>query len=650
MQTIRRIYIYVVTLVSLETVIWGLIGLLRSISSPQIVGGTAERLAAPLAFVLVGIPVFYLHWNWAQRSATNQLEEALSWVRVLFFYFVMAFLLIPIIQNSLAFLSRTGMVVFGVDAWHALVGGRQTVTDNAIAVLVNMLAVLYFYPLLKKNWQAEEVANSGQAKISSLPNCFFDIRRLYRYLWLVYSLAISAFGVQQLILFVLLSPDALGVSATISLANGLALIVIGFPLWVYIDNMIQQSLRDEAESHSWMRLIFLFIVTLFALFALLYNIGSIGTVLFRRIFGEIFTSLRWMDLLRRPDSLLVPFYGIWWVYRPRLQDRIAIEPDASLRAGYLRFYRSLLAFAGYITLLIGISQLLSFLIDFRLNPQTSWENDLRKVLAAAIMMIGIGAPLWWSNWQKLNQEVEQRDRFGEQARRSLIRRGYVYLFILGGVLGVMFSSGALLYRLLMSLFGTSNPNLLLESLRNLRLLLIFSFVLVYHWRTLRIDLRKAATMQEMQRANYRVAILTKNPEQARLITEELTREAPGIMTSAISPAELHGEVLQNYPCVIVDDEALWESHLLEVLKDYTGERVIISHPKKGWYWSCGDERKPLAQVSEVAKWVHALADGRPLPQSTRYSAWGIIAYVLAGLFLLQILFGLIMTGISLIVD
>lgn len=650
MQTIRRIYLYVVTLVSLETVIWGLIGLLRSIASPQIVGGTAERLAAPLAFVLVGIPVFYLHWSWAQRSAMNQSEEALSWIRVLFFYLVMAFLLIPIVQNSLAFLSRTGMVAFGLDAWHALVGGQQTVTDNAIAVFVNALGVLYFYPLLKKNWRMEDIAHSEDASTSSVPNYFFDIRRLYRYLWLVYSLGMSAFGVQQLIVYVLLSPDALGVSATISLANGLALIAIGFPLWVYIDNLIQRSTREAAESHSYMRLIFLFIVTLFALFAILFNIGSIGSVFLRRIFGEMITYLGWLDFLRRPVSLLVPFYGIWWVYRPRLQDRIAMESDVSVRAGFIRFYRSLLAFAGYTTLLIGTSQLFSFLIDFRFNPQASWENDLRKILAAALMMIGIGVPLWWNNWQKLNREVEQKDSMGEHARRSLIRRGYVYLFILSGVLGVMFSSGALLYRLLMSLLGTSNPNLLLESLRNLRLLMIFSFVLVYHWRTLRSDLQKVAIIKETQRANYRVAILTKNPEQAKLITEQLTREAPGITASVISPAAVHIAELQNYPCVIVDDEILWEDPIPEVLKEYTGERVIISHPKEGWYWSFGYERKPLAQVGEVAKWVHALADGRPIPQPARYSAWSVVAYILAGLFLLQILFGLIMTGISLIVD
>ncbi|MGB9639485.1 MAG: DUF5671 domain-containing protein [Anaerolineales bacterium] len=650
MQTIRRIYIYVVTLVSLETVIWGLIGLLRSIASPQIVGGTAERLAAPLAFILVGIPVFYLHWFWAQRSAMNQPEEALSWVRILFFYFVMAFLLVPIVQNSLAFLSRTGMVAFGLDAWHALVGGRQTISDNAIAVFINALGLYYFYPLLKKNWRVEEISHNEQGRIYSIPNYFFDIRRLYRYLWLVYSLGISAFGVQQLILFVLLSPDALGVSAPISLANGLALIAIGIPLWGYMDNLIQHSLREDAESHSWMRLIILFIVTLFALFALLYNLGSIGSVILRRILGEPLTYLRWMDLLRRPVSLLVPFFGIWWVYRPRLQDRIVMESDAALRASIIRFYRSLLAFAGFITLIIGISQLLSFLIDFRLNPQTSWETDLRKALAAAMMLIGIGAPLWWSNWQKLNREVEQKDQIGEYARRSLIRRGYVYLLILGSVLGVMFSSGALLYRILMSLLGTSNPNLLLESLRNLRLLIIFSFVLVYHWRALRIDLRKAATYQETLRANYRVGILTKSPEQAKDIAEALTKEAPGIVTITISPTELNKEDLQDYPCVIVEDEVLWEGHIPEILKDYLGKRIIISYPKEGWYWSCGYEKKPLAQVNEVAKWVHALADGRQIPLSSRYSAWGVIAYILAGLFLLQILFGLIMTGISLIAD
>ena len=59
MRTIRRLYFYAVALISLEVVIWGLIGLLRSIFSSRLVS-TANVLAQALALVLVGLPIFLL--------------------------------------------------------------------------------------------------------------------------------------------------------------------------------------------------------------------------------------------------------------------------------------------------------------------------------------------------------------------------------------------------------------------------------------------------------------------------------------------------------------------------------------------------------------------------------------------------------------
>ena len=43
MRTIRRIYLYVVAIISLEVVTWGLISLVRSIFSAGEIGGQASR-------------------------------------------------------------------------------------------------------------------------------------------------------------------------------------------------------------------------------------------------------------------------------------------------------------------------------------------------------------------------------------------------------------------------------------------------------------------------------------------------------------------------------------------------------------------------------------------------------------------------------
>ncbi len=66
MRTVRRLYFYAVSLVSLEVVLWGLIGLVRSAITPDLLGGGPARLAQALSLILVGVPVFWIHWNVAR--------------------------------------------------------------------------------------------------------------------------------------------------------------------------------------------------------------------------------------------------------------------------------------------------------------------------------------------------------------------------------------------------------------------------------------------------------------------------------------------------------------------------------------------------------------------------------------------------------
>ena len=103
MKTIQRIYLYAVSLISMEVVLWGMIGLARSIFSDSSSGGVSQ-LSQALALILVGVPVFGIHWWAAQRSANQDEEERSSGVRALFLYAVLLGLLIPylLLISSLA--------------------------------------------------------------------------------------------------------------------------------------------------------------------------------------------------------------------------------------------------------------------------------------------------------------------------------------------------------------------------------------------------------------------------------------------------------------------------------------------------------------------------------------------------------------------
>src|SRR5512138_3654017 len=105
MKSIRRLYFYLVALISIEVVLWGLVGLLRSLIDQTIAGG-ADALARALALILVGMPIFLIHWLWAQRVSARDEEERTATLRAIFFYAVLLGTLIPVAQNLLSFLDR----------------------------------------------------------------------------------------------------------------------------------------------------------------------------------------------------------------------------------------------------------------------------------------------------------------------------------------------------------------------------------------------------------------------------------------------------------------------------------------------------------------------------------------------------------------
>jgi hypothetical protein len=86
MKTIRRLYFYAVAIISMEVVVWGVINLLRSIFSANKITNDASTLAQALALIFVGVPIFLIHWLWAQRVSAKDDEEKTASIRAIFFY------------------------------------------------------------------------------------------------------------------------------------------------------------------------------------------------------------------------------------------------------------------------------------------------------------------------------------------------------------------------------------------------------------------------------------------------------------------------------------------------------------------------------------------------------------------------------------
>ena len=145
MKSIRRLYFYLVAFISIEVVLWGLVGLLRSVADDAISGG-ADALAQALALILVGVPIFLVHWLWVQRAAARDEEEKTATLRAVFFYAILLVTLIPVVQNLLSFIDRALIQGAGLEVGRSFsVFREQTLADNLIAIVLNGIVAAYFW-------------------------------------------------------------------------------------------------------------------------------------------------------------------------------------------------------------------------------------------------------------------------------------------------------------------------------------------------------------------------------------------------------------------------------------------------------------------------------------------------------------------------
>ena len=144
MKTIRRIYFYLVTAISMELLAWGVVNLLHRFSAPAFRRTISITLHRPgsdpgqysdLYRPLVGRP----------KGSDKSEEEQTSLIRAMYLYGILLGTLVPVVQNILAFVNRLLLDTTGVSRMTALVGRSQTLTDNLIAIGINLILAGYFY-------------------------------------------------------------------------------------------------------------------------------------------------------------------------------------------------------------------------------------------------------------------------------------------------------------------------------------------------------------------------------------------------------------------------------------------------------------------------------------------------------------------------
>jgi hypothetical protein len=636
MRTIRRLYVYLVAFISLEVVIWGVTGLVRSMVGGKLVGSEANQLASALSLIAVGVPVFLLHWWLVQRTTTDD-EEHFARLRALFLYGTLLATLIPMVQNTLALLNRIWLLIFQLPTRLAFVGEGQSWVDNIIALVMNGIIALYIYSVLQKDWAAIS------QKISPKESNFPETRRLYRYIWVIYGLAMVVGGIQQVLYFILRLTGTIGQGTGASPANGLTLIIVGTPLWFYSWRNVHQSLLDRDERRSILRLIILYALSLIGVGGVLIPIGMVLEVLTRLILGESMTFSQLLTEISNPLSAAIAFGGVWAYYGRTLTREVSALPDTIRRASLRRFYFYILSFVGLVTTFLGLNALLSFIIDVLLQT-TTWAVTLRSHLSAALSTLMLGLPLWMITWRLIVKEASQKGETGDHARRSLIRKVYLYLALFAGVIGIMVTAGSLIYQLLSKLLGTPPENFQRASWMLLEMLVLFAIVLIYHWTTLRSDGHLAEqTLAALHKAFPVLVLVSETDIFSEEILKFLHREVPSL------PVAIHtidsgvpDETLSKAKAVILNgDISANPSEAIRIwLQGFTGTRLVIPTKTDRWLWTYGSGRNLSTLAQQTAKMVRHLAEGEEPPTIRESSPWTVALYIVAGVIGIPLIIGL----------
>jgi len=390
MKTIRRLYIYLVTLISLEVVVWALITLARSIFAEGFTLA-ADSLAGGLAFILVGLPVFFFHWWLAQRDAQQDEDEAYSGVRTFFLYAAWIALAVPVVHSVLSILMRTLALILNLGEIGLAFGTDQSWSDNLIPIVVNAVLAIYFRRVIVQLWQ------KPQGK--SLPL----MRRINHYFWMLYGLLMLYGGAVLLLLF--MTEDVLG-GVDAAMVNGISFALIGTGVWVYSWQIIKNAISDTLERSSWIRLGILYALSLLGALATLIPAGVILGDLLNGIFGETAIWSNFLLEISVAFSVLIPSAVVWRYFQQTLWLDTEILPQISEVAGHRRVYYYVLSLAGLIATFTALQLLAVWLIDMFVPPRELWGAYPREGLAYILATLLVSLPVWTLHWRPAQLEID----------------------------------------------------------------------------------------------------------------------------------------------------------------------------------------------------------------------------------------------------
>lgn len=654
MSTIRRWYLFLVTTISLQAVTWAVIELLRNLLG---VWGdrSNEALAFQIAVIVIGLPVFLIHWLWAQRLAAGDPEEQGAVLRRLYLYGTMAALLAPALGNAIDLMQGLlGLLLAPGDGWRGgyQFGPKQSVAqgvlDSLTPILVLGLLWLYHRQVALADATAAPPAGNGAL-----------VRRLYLLGFSLGGLLVAAQAATATLRWVLYQPGGTTVAGASALVDPLAELLIGLPLWVLAWRLAQRLFHgpDDGERASALRTFYLHGVVFFSALAAVSGATMLLAGLLRQALG-----LEALGDLRGPLPMVLVAAVVWAYHSATLRADAALlglgparsaSAETPRQAGIRRVSWYLVASVGLAVSLIGLGLIASVLI--RALGAPSFGDDMREQLAWSLAALCAGLPVWALIWRRAQGLAVRDGPAGEAERGALVRRIYLYGFLFAATLTILSGLVYLVFRLLRLALGEpAEGSLAADLAQALAFSAIAAGVLAYHGSILRSEGRRRKAVEATRAAALRVAVL--DPDDGafgRAVVERLRHEVPGLelspiglnpvaaaaMGAADDPRGLAARLAEAGLIVGPWQVAVPQTAGAEVAQAVAGSparKLLLPTPAEGWSWAGVEPWSGDAAIGQVVQAVRQILSGEPLRPVRAMTPLAIVGAVVGVILLLVV--------------
>ncbi len=259
---------------------------------------------------------------------------------------------------------------------------------------------------------------------------------------------------------------------------------------------------------STLRLGILYLLALGGVITVITTASMVVNAIITWLLGADWTFRDFIQQVGGPISIGVPLGAVWAYYGYWLKRHIEAAGDRVRQASMKRLYNYILAFIGLVVAFIGVATLFAFIIDMITGTSILMSDSTRGTLATSLSSLIVGLPLWLVMWRPMQAEAMEPGEMGDHARRSVLRKTYLYLVLFASVIGGMGTAVGLVYQLIRVLLGGDMGSGFVNDVLNfIQLLFLFGVVLIYHLNVLRMDGASTADALADKQSGYSVLVV-----------------------------------------------------------------------------------------------------------------------------------------------